>query len=572
MTTTSISLLWLLGATAAVFLLLRFRAPMWSLLALALVPTIVLSADIALRTVAVHGLMHLGFVYEILERGVPPENPLLGGEPLHYPWGHHLAIAGAARLGVPPGWSFAATHVLALLLFCMALDRAAAALDRNRIFRVFAVALALFGTTPFVRPPLASVAAGLGIPLEPRAIPWLKFLGVNSNSIGLAFTALALLGLVGIVTGGLSPRASYAALLFAVLGSAFFYPMSFLAIGLWTAVAVCWLASRRDSRPAAVRMAAAAALGALPALPYLWLVSHGRSSTGSLQEPPTGAYALRHAWIILTILALPAALAVLRARGTTAWLRARPRAAVLLAFCAAAALAVFVLGFIRTLIAYKLLLAALLPLGLLAAVPLRDLYDRLPAAALAVLALVLLPTAWGIGATLTQGWPVTDPLVERGVFVEPSDPAEHYITSWIAGETPREALFIDRRRTIPPFGRRQLFVALAAEPAPPGTRDGWGMASELLLGEVMGADPERVERRQRIGESLLDPTSLVPLESSLAELDVEAEGRAVYVVARDEKTAARLSRAAGLRQVWHGPAATVFRREPVTESPERSTR
>lgn len=569
MTATSISLLWLLGAVAAVFLLLRLRAPLWVFLALALVPTIVLSADVARRTVAVHGLMHLGFVYEILERGAPPENPLLGGEPLRYPWAHHLAVAGAAGLGIPPGLAFAATHVLALLLFCLALDRAAAALDRDPVFRVFAVALALFGTAPFVRPPLASLAVALGIPLEPRAIPWLKFLGVNSNSIGLAFTALALLGLVGIVTG---MRAAYGPLLLAVFGSALFYPMSFLAIGLWTAVTFCWLASRRDSRPAAALTAAAATLGALPGLPFLWLVSHGRSAAGSLQESPTTAYVLRHGLILLTLLALPAALAAARARGTVAWLRARPRSAVLLALCAAAALGVFGLGFLRPLVAYKLLLAALLPIGLLTAVPLRDLYERLPAAALAVLALVLLPTAWGIGSTLSLGWPVTDPLVEQGGFVELIDPAERDLTSWIAGETPRDALFIDRRRTIPPFGRRQLFVALAAEPAPAGVRDGWGMPSELILGEVTGADPGRIERRRRIAETLLDPRSPVTVESSLVKLDVEAEGRAVYIVARDETAAARLSRAAGLRQVWQGPAATVFCRESVTESPGRNSR
>ncbi len=59
-----------------------------------------------------HGLLHSSIVYAILDRGVPPENPLMAGTPIGYPYGHHAALAFVMRwLPIAPPWLFAATSM-----------------------------------------------------------------------------------------------------------------------------------------------------------------------------------------------------------------------------------------------------------------------------------------------------------------------------------------------------------------------------------------------------------------------------------------------------------------------------
>jgi hypothetical protein len=109
---------------------------------------------------------------------------------------------------------------------------------------------------------------------------------------------------------------------------------------------------------------------------------------------------------------------------------------------ASAALEVFAFGFITPLVAYKFLMASLLPLGM------------------------------RMGSAVTEGWPASQPLTRQGAYLEPLDPAERDLCRWIASHTPREALFVDDRLTVPPFGRRRLFVGLPQEAPLPGTHEG----------------------------------------------------------------------------------------------------
>jgi hypothetical protein len=232
--------------------------------------------------------------------------------------------------------------------------------------------------------------------------------------------------------------------------------------------------------------------------------------------------------------------------------------------------AVFALAFITPLVAYKFLMASMLPLGLLVAAPLRRLTETRPVPALACLLLLFLPMGMGMGRAVTEGWPAAQPLTHRGAYLEPLDPAERGLCRWIAERTPKEALFVDSRLTVPPFGRRRLFVGLPQPAAPPGTHDGWGMPPELILGGVTGADTERAERRRQIALELLAP-SAGPANGILERLRAEAGGMPVYVIARDDSVAARMT-GLGLRPVYREP------REPgepavfLVTAPARSSR
>jgi hypothetical protein len=571
------SILWTLGTVAALWLALRLRVRPWIAFLLWLVPTLLLVLDFERQTVSAHGLLHASIVYDILERGAPPGHPLLGGEPLRYPWAHHWIAAAAARLfGMTPAAVFGATGLLSLALFGFFLDRAAREIDPDVRYRVLAVALALFGPNPFSYGPLASALARAGVPLEPRAVPWLKFAGVNSNHLGLMFSALALLAILRTVASERPERSVYVLAGASMLGSALLYPMSFLTNGVWLVAAAAWLALRQgpSGRARAFRLLAAATLGTLPALPYLWQISAGRSAAGALRIAPSAEYVLRHLTILGVALALPILLIVtVRPRSL------RDERATVLTLCAAAALAVFALAFITPLVAYKFLMASLLPLGLLAAVPLRRLWEARPLPALACLLILFLPLGMRMGSAVTEGWPAAQPLTRKGAYLEPLDPAERDLCRWIASRTPKDALFVDDRLTVPPFGRRQLLVGLSQPSGTSaGTHDGWGMSSELILGEVTGADPETVERRKRITGELLSGRTGPVGDALLESLAAEAEGHPLYVIARGEGIAARLrgaseAVASGLRPVYRGPAASVFRLSvrPV-RAPGRSSR
>jgi hypothetical protein len=95
------------------------------------------------------------------------------------------------------------------------------------------------------------------------------------------------------------------------------------------------------------------------------------------------------------------------------------------------------------------------------------------------------------------------------------------------------------------------------------------MSSDLILGAVTGADTERAERRRQIALELLAPQAGAEADGILERLRDEAGGVPVYVIARGEGIAARMSAASGLRPVFRGPAASVFR---LVTAPARSSR
>ena len=102
-----------LGAAALVLALRTGLHGAWLLL-VAVSPLAVL-CRFDVRVFSFHGLMHASVVYRILEGGAPPDDPLLAGSPLPYPWLHHLLVAWLCRmLEVLPGTGFALLSAVAL--------------------------------------------------------------------------------------------------------------------------------------------------------------------------------------------------------------------------------------------------------------------------------------------------------------------------------------------------------------------------------------------------------------------------------------------------------------------------
>jgi hypothetical protein len=141
-----------LGA-AIFFLLIQRKAGNWAFLLLGALPLLFIyswSADN--RISSSHGLWHASIVYQIMNGSLPPNNPLLGGEPLFYPWAHHAVVAGISQvLRLSPSYVFALMNLGLLLFTILLVYRASRAVCPDRVTNLFAVFLSIYGLTFLAR-------------------------------------------------------------------------------------------------------------------------------------------------------------------------------------------------------------------------------------------------------------------------------------------------------------------------------------------------------------------------------------------------------------------------------------
>ena len=137
-------------AIAVVMAAWRGAHPVW-LIAVIGAPILVLLAMPDWRLFNVHGLMHASIVFEIYERGLPPEMPLVAGAPLQYFYGIHFVVAAVMKL-VPlsPAWAFTYLNVFCLAATIVVLDSIARVISSAYRYRWIAIFSMLFGTNILV--------------------------------------------------------------------------------------------------------------------------------------------------------------------------------------------------------------------------------------------------------------------------------------------------------------------------------------------------------------------------------------------------------------------------------------
>ena len=407
-----------------------------------------------------HGLLHAGLALAT-ERGVPPTNPWMAGEPLGYYWSWHALGALVARcLLVPHTVAFALLSVWALLGTTLALGLASATLLRSGKGELLAVLLAVFGLNaiggwrwlasgvPFEPPRdpgavLATLRGGLvlGDPAQPWFDPRLafglsKFANMSSYPASLALFALGWAAASHALRHG---RATWCLLCGAAFGaSALLNPLVGLAGVLGTCVAALLVPGR--SR---VRFDVPLCLG-LFALPGLWLAAvAGRAYGGSAARLVLDGQRLYGTLLPLAPLLALAFAGGLRLRDHE---RLHVQRALLLATATLALVLVGCAAFVALPYAneYKFVRLAALPLGVLAARGVLLGFSRggaLRAGALALLGLVAVGSAantWlGLRAyaSLAQ---VDLPLTERAEGLGPV-PAEQ--GAWASDGATRAAAY-----------------------------------------------------------------------------------------------------------------------------------
>jgi hypothetical protein len=541
----------------------------WQLVTLMALPVALVFLNDGYRDSQWHGFMHASITYEIADGRWPLEDPLLAGQLLHYPYGHHFMIAMAMRfLPLTPQAGFAWTNVLAIIVTTVILYRLAAVICPRPVFCAMAVVLGM-AAGPLVTGPVAGLISRLGGPRETRHMPYVEFLNIQSNQLGLLFSLLMLLGLAYIVSENPQRRRGLTYLVIGLLGAGFLYPLDWLpavlSIGCSSLILLIgWRTGRRAAWLAiAVLIPTAAA-----AAPFMHLIGSGRAAESNLRVIPAMQHLVQHV-IILALALVPPVLVIATRRAALAEaFRATPRvAAVLLTWITVPAI-MYVMLFFPLGPEYKFLALAMLPLGQLTALAVESWHRARPLLGLALVTLWLISPAWVFATILRTGWPVLDNTWADGTILRHRDPAEDQLYRWIGRHTPLDSVFLDTYLTIPALAHRMLFVGLDTrrKMSPPEettlipvVSDGWTLTADEILGPVMGEHRELVDRRRAMAETFFSTSADLPDVQTLRHVLDEVNGRPVYVVARDSAVAARLHRVTSLKREYETSSVTVFR-------------
>ncbi|HEX9646154.1 MAG TPA: hypothetical protein VGB88_01560 [Alphaproteobacteria bacterium] len=558
-----------LAFLVAILALSRARARPYWLFAVLAVPVVALFANPDWRLYSAHALYHYSIVYQIFEHGVPPSLPLAAGVDLKYFYAIHFVIAQLMRLfAFPPAWAFATLGVACLLAMVLVLDRLARRVSDDIPYRWLVLTVILFGSAVLVGDPIGRALANTGVIVREGRLDLLhKFIDINNNQLGLVLYALAFLGLVNLVGEGGRERAGLVQFATGYVLAGVFYPPAWLGVCIAAAVAVGQMVALTRPIPwrKIAQLSAIGVVGLAVLAPWLLSLTVGKSADSAIR--PTLGLLARNAPILAAALAVPVLLALYKSELLVRHFRERPRLFGFLALSMIVLQAAFLLVYLPTDAEYKMINFASVPLGLMFALVLRQMFDQVRVLATVVLFLVLLPFSQKIGTYLVFGWPVSDPATTAGRYIVDRVPAQQALYQWIAAESPDDAVFIDSYVTVPAFARRPLLIGtefrrergelhVAGEM---GLRkDGWGPVIDLML-QINGVDPDLAARRLAIAGEFLAETDRRLSDEVFAALRGEVPGRPVYVVARHGAVITRLARDRRLTSVFQNRAATLFR-------------
>lgn len=566
------ALLAVVGAGAAALALRQvLRAgvhPAWVATGL-LLPVAWILGDENWRIHSHHGLLHSAIVYAILDRGAPPENPLLAGHALGYPFGHHWLLANLMRaVPVAPPWLFAATNLLCVAGAAWLLDRTARLFSADRVYRVLVIVLALYGSNPFSLGLPVRALYELGFQAETRLPPLFKFMTLNSSPLGIGLLALTIYGIALLFQREEKHGAAMACVTVGYVGVGLAYPVA------WWSVAGCMVAATLVLALTGGRAKWARALGlllvvgALPLIPWFSFLAAERAVPAYPQLSPSLGHGLRKLLTIALAAGLPVALLI-----GCRWRQLVPApASTWLALSTCGLALAYGIGHLEIHSEYWLLMSAQIPLAFGIADPLRSLLARRPLVGWVVLSLILAPAAWFLSAKLSTGWSVADPATTSGHRLVHRTPAERALHDWLGEHTAPDAVLVDTHLSLPALARRALFVGLDEPRSQQVDTNGIGLSARRWLYNVHGRDPVVIDRRAAAAAVLVGTPVTGTVADALTTVRAEVPRREVWAVARSSEARSRLS-AHGLAPAFDNEAATVFRlsatppSDPESESP-----
>ncbi len=545
---------------AAVFLLALRVGPRWTLVVAVAPFAIVYLIAPDVRVYSIHGFIHTPIVYQILENGVPAENPFFAGYPVHYPYGYHAVVAWlASTLNITPAWVFAGGNLLAIIATCALIAGIGRLYTGDKTTGVFAAFLALFGSAGREVSNLMRTLdvpgywANLALPISK------KFINLNLMPVGVLCFALGIFELLRILTKERVSRGAHLVFAIAVALCGLLYPWTWLGLvaAAGAMIGTTWLFNR-PLRKNALIAAGAVGIATLALLPYLLSLTQGKAPGTGLGPAPNVRAMGSHAAHLLLMLWPLWLLVALRARTLSGELRSGLPMARLLVAGTLALAASFVFVHQVSGAEYKLRSLTAVLLAALAAPTLTLLYRARPWIALVVVAFLLWPASYDLVRKLSIQRPVSDPYVEEGYALVHGDAQEGAMYRWITDNTASDAVFVDTEPTITTFARRSVFFAGDV----PDVRkywNGWNHDPDLWLYWVHGVSKEDLAARRRVVGGIYGTVPEVGDEEITAALRKAGGERDVFVLARNSEQEAALGERSFLTRVSGQDGWAIYR-------------
>jgi hypothetical protein len=551
----------LIGASLALaaftVLVLIPRRTVYLLLFVLALTTALYLINPAMATYSNHGMIHLGYLYSTERLDWPPEDPYFAGTSLHYHWAYDALVARLSRLlQVAPSWVFAGCNLAALAVSMAAVAGISKLLDGDRITANCAVVVTLLAPTF-----LGGGASDVFWPVSPvhdedfwlsNGLPPVeKYTNVNAMPVGITLGLICILNILSIIKNNKFNIYDMIIICISILLVGFLYPPVWLSTCIVVLVCAA-LAVRAGRRGMALALAAALLIANLAVAPYLRDLTSGRSRDQTirlLQEPRVYAYHFLHAAVILLPLWL---LIAVRGRSLAEQLR---RSWVHWAALGSglALLLTFILMYAPADTTYKFRIMAVCCLGPLAGPGLKRIYDWNKTALVLILALQLLPYCADLYAKSPWGWGhAAEPCSWRGTVLRHDVPEEDHLYQWIREHTPTTAILIDNKPYVPVYAQRSLFVARHSAAKREdwwNRRDGWTLATDVVLQQAQGHPVDEVRRRNALVDALYSPTRPRAGANPVGELRELTKDRPVFVVARNEAAKDALDRGPFLQKV-----------------------
>ncbi len=482
-----------------------------------------------------HEFLHASVVFNIINGLVPPEDVLLAGYPLKYPWAHHYLVAllcQAANIAPPMG--FALLNILALIVSAVAIFMTAQLLHPTRYTGIFAVFLSIFGTLIFC----LSERFESVFRLNHRTFPLNKFASANSNPLGYCLFFVCLFFLIRLFSARGKSFNNAIGIIFPIAGTAFLYPICWLAISV-TCIAVCLgqaIAMRGQNWRPILIILLALFFGSIVAMPYLHSISAGKAATAELSLNFHVGYRLVNLFMISSF---PLVILWVQRHQIKA-LYANRSSEVLTLFSGGIGLVLlYMFVSIPDRCEYKFLTLLMAEIGIFTAPFFADFYQEKWRLAMLVIALLFMPTANRFTSMFTQ-MQFVDPAYTKGIDIIHHDTRMHKLYSWIATKTPVDTVVVDSFLSVPALSGRSLYVGtdLRRNQEMPSKKDnkyfdGWFMEAKKISAVVFGQDQEVVKRRLQNAMALLTPNNKDIVNTAAESVKQEFDQRQVIVVARD---------------------------------------
>ncbi|WP_414552429.1 DUF2298 domain-containing protein [Anabaena sp. CCY 0017] len=481
-----------------------------------------------------HEFMHASIVFNIMNGVVPPEDTLLAGYPLKYPWAHHYLVSWLCQIGnISPPIGFALLNILALAVSAWAIFKTAQLLHPLRQTGIFAVFLSIFCTSIFFIQELKRFGNDI-LPIDERVLPLHKFAHGNGNGLGFGLFFICLFFLIRLFANREKSYINGVGIGVSIAATAFLYPIYWLAMGI-SCVLVCLgqaIAKRGKNGQSILIVLLAVFFGSAIASPYLHSINAGRASTAAMSLN----FQIQNRLITLFLVSsLPLLILWVKRQKLKTLLHNRSSEVLTLIYAAISLSLLYTFITIPIETQYKFLMLLVGIISILIAPFFASFNQENSLFAKPIIVLLFLPTVLMFTGMFMQ-INFADTVHTSGVEIRHNDTRMDKLYSWIATNTPVDAVVVDSFRTIPVLSRRSLYIStdFRRKQDPSWKKfDGWSMNSRMISTQVFGQDQEVVKKRLQNAIALLTPNSEAIVNAAAESIKQEFPQRQVIVIVRD---------------------------------------